>query len=292
MTNLMEGKRVLITGGNSGIGKTTAIGLARMGAEVIIACRESAKTSAALEEISQASGQRVVNLPVNLASLKSVRDLAAAFHARFDKLSVLINNAGVFPTRLGLTDDGFEMQFGVNHLAHFLLTNLMSDVLKESAPARIVTVSSMMHKKGVIDFNSFRGETKYGMQAAYAQSKLANVLFSVELADRLRGTGVTSNALHPGGVRTDITRDVPWLLRKLIDLVFISPEAGARTSVMLASDPELMSTSAQYFDQMKLTDPSPLVADAALRTRLWLESAQLTSIDPFREEYFVAPDSV
>ncbi|TNF90874.1 MAG: SDR family oxidoreductase, partial [Gammaproteobacteria bacterium] len=237
----MQGKRVLITGGNSGIGKVTAIELAKLGAEVVLACRDSEKTSAALAEIG-AHG-KVENLPVDLANLASVRSLAATFLERYDRLDVLINNAGIFPRKLKLTDDGFETQFGVNHLAHFLLTNELLDCLKASAPSRVVTVTSKLHNNGKIDFDSFRGGQKYNPQKAYAQSKLANVLFGVELAERLQGSGVSSNLLHPGGVRTDIMREMPWLVRSIVNLFFISVEEGAKTSIMLASDPGLETTS-------------------------------------------------
>jgi retinol dehydrogenase-14 len=157
---------------------------------------------------------------VDLASLQSVRDLAERFLGSYDRLDVLVNNAGTFPTKQTFTEDGFEMQMGVNHLAHFLLTELLLDCLKASAPSRIVTVTSTLHKKAGLDFDTFKGFDKYSAQTAYNQSKLANVLFAVELAERLEGTGVTSNVLHPGAVATDIIRDLPWLVRKLIGLAF------------------------------------------------------------------------
>jgi len=271
----MKGKRVLITGANSGIGKVTAIELAKLGAEIVLACRDSDKTRAALDEI-RAHGN-AENLPVDLASLTSVRKLAATFLARYDRLDVLINNAGTFPARLRLTDDGFEAQFGVNHLAHFLLTSELLDCLRASAPSRVVTVTSKLHKNGTIDFASFRGATKYNAQRAYAQSKLANVLFAVELARRLEGSGVTSNLLHPGAVRTDIMRELPWLLRSAINLFFIDVEQGARTSIMLASDPALESVSGRYFEQCEPAQYAPLADDAELARRLWEESATMVA---------------
>jgi NAD(P)-dependent dehydrogenase (short-subunit alcohol dehydrogenase family) len=276
----LEGRRILVTGGNSGIGLVAACELARRGAEVVLACRDSDKTRHALGVINASAAVSACNLPVDLASLASVRGLARAFLDRYDRLDVLINNAGLFPPRQLLTEDGFEMQFGVNHLSHFLLTHLLLDRLKASAPARIVTVSSMLHKRGRIDFDTFRGWTKYSAQGAYAQSKLANVLFAVELARRLEGTGVTSNVLHPGGVATDIMRDLPWLVRKLVGLAFISPEEGAKTTLMLAADPALAEVSGAYFDQCKRAQCSPLAADAALRTRLWEVSAELAGLAP------------
>jgi retinol dehydrogenase-14 len=274
----MHGKRILITGGNSGIGVVAARELARQGAEVVLACRDSEKTRQALAVINAAAAVPAVNLPVDLASLASVRALAAAFLQRYDRLDVLVNNAGLFPPRQQLTADGFEMQFGVNHLSHFLLTHLLLERLKTSAPARVVTVSSMLHKKGRIDFESFRGAKKYSAQAAYNQSKLANVLFAVELARRLEGTGVTSNVLHPGGVATDIMRDLPWIVRKLVGLAFISPEEGAKTTIMLATDPTLANVTGAYFDQCKRAECSPLANDDALRRRLWDVSAELVGL--------------
>ncbi len=274
----MHGKTVLITGGNSGIGVIAARTLAAQGAQVVLACRDSDKTQAALAAINSAGGPAAANLPVDLASLASVRALAAAFEAQYPRLDVLVNNAGTFPTRQQRTEDGFEMQFGVNHLAHFLLTNLLLERLQASAPVRVVTVTSTLHKKGKLDFDSFRGAGKYNAQAAYNQSKLANVLFALELAERLRGTGVTSNCLHPGAVATDITRDLPWLVRQAIGLLFISPEKGARTTIMLSSDPALDGVTGAYYDQCKPADCSPLAADAELRARLWEASLQMTGL--------------
>ena len=272
----MDGKRVLITGGNSGIGIVTATELAKMGAEVILACRDTDKTARALESINHVASVPAINLPVELSSLQSVRGLAASFLGKYDRLDVLINNAGVFPPKQRKTDDGLEMQMGVNHFSHFLLTNLLLDCLKASAPSRILTVSSMLHKKGEIDFDSFKGFDKYNSQAAYNQSKLANMLFGIELAKRLEGTGVTSNVLHPGAVSTDIIRDLPWIIRKVIGLIFISPEKGAKTNIMLASDESLATATGKYYDQCELDEYSPQADDAALRQKLWDVSVEVT----------------
>ncbi len=271
----MQGKRVLITGANGGIGKVTAMELAKLGAVVVVAARDSEKTRAAMQEI--AAHGNAEHLPVDLASLDSVRALARAYLERHDRLDVLINNAGVFPVKRTLTQDGFEAQFGVNHLAHFLLTNELLNALKASAPSRVVTVTSKLHKNGAIDFASFRGEGKYSAQKAYGQSKLANVLFAVELAERLADTGVTSNALHPGAVRTDIMRSVPGVLRWLINLSFINVQEGAKTSIMLASDPALETVTGQYYDQCEPDAYSDLALDKTLRHRLWEESVAMTS---------------
>jgi NAD(P)-dependent dehydrogenase (short-subunit alcohol dehydrogenase family) len=274
----MEGKRVLITGGNSGIGIVTATALAQQGAEVVLACRDTAKTTAALKVINAGASTPAINLPVELDNLESVRKLAANFLGRYDRLDVLINNAGVFPPKQRTTVDGFEMQMGVNHLSHFLLTNLLLDCLKASSPARVVTVSSKLHKAGEIDFEVFKGYEKYNSQSAYNSSKLANVLFGVELARQLEGSGVTSNVLHPGAVSTDIIRDLPWLLRKIIGMIFISPEKGALTNIMLASDPALVETNGKYYDQCELTDFSSQADDRVLCKKLWDVSAELTGL--------------
>ena len=274
----MTERTVVITGGNSGIGLVAARELARLGARIVLACRDSDKTRAAVAEISAVGPVPAINLPVDLASLDSVRALAESVLAACPRIDVLINNAGLFPSTQQKTVDGFEMQFGVNHLSHFLLTALLRERLVASAPARVITVSSMLHKRGKIDFDSFRGVARYSANAAYAQSKLANVLFALELAEQLAGTGVTSNVLHPGGVATDITRDLPWLVRKLIGLVFITPEQGARTTVMLASDPDLATTTGAYFDQCKRAEVSALAHDAALRQRLWQDSLSLAGL--------------
>ena len=274
----MDNKLVLITGGNSGIGIVAATELAQMGAEVVLACRDTDKTAEALKVINRSAKIPAVNIPVELGNLQSVRDMAAIFIDRYDRLEVLINNAGVFPTKQRMTDDGFEMQIGVNHLSHFLLTNLLLPMLKVSTPSRVITVSSALHKKGTIDFDSFRGMKKYSGSVAYNQSKLANVLFALELSQRLEGTGVTSNVLHPGAVATDIVRDLPWLIRKIIGLMFIAPEKGAETTVMLASDETLNESSGLYYDQCLLDDPSPMGNDEALRQKLWDVSAELVGL--------------
>lgn len=274
----MDGKRVLITGGNSGIGVVTATELAKQGAEVILACRDTEKTANALQLINAQAKIPAINLPVELGNLQSIRKLAKNFLGRYDRLDVLLNNAGVFPPKQRFTDDGFEMQFGVNHLSHFLLTNLLLDCLKASAPSRVISVSSMLHKKGEIDFDSIKGYKKYNSQAAYNGSKLANVVFAVELAKRLEGSGVTSNVLHPGAVSTDIIRDLPWIIRKVIGLIFISPEKGALTHIMLASDPALSETSGKYYNQCEPEDYSSQADDDALRKKLWDLSVELTGV--------------
>jgi len=272
----MHGKTVLITGGNSGIGAAAAEALAERGARLLLACRDLGKAERVREQIATRSRNHAVHvLPLDLGSFASVRALAASLNERFERLDVLVNNAGIFPARKILTEDGFEAQFGVNHLGHFLLTHLLLDLLKASAPARVITVTSRLHRFGSIDFASFRGETAYGPWRAYFQSKLANLLFSNELARRLAGTGITSNALHPGGVKTGIMRDASPASR-LFSLFFLnSLERGARTPVYLACSPEVEGVTGGYFIACKARRPARVARDEALAGRLWRASAAL-----------------
>jgi NAD(P)-dependent dehydrogenase (short-subunit alcohol dehydrogenase family) len=276
----MTGKTVLITGANTGIGKATASELAARGARVALLCRDPAKAEAARTEIrARTPAAQVDVLSLDLRSLASVRSCAKAVLEAYSRVDVLLNNAGVVPSTLRLTADGFEEQIGVNHLGHFLLTNLLLERLAASAPARVVTVSSMMHAGGAIDFASFRGPAKYDAIAAYRQSKLANILFANELARRVATRGVTSNSLHPGGVATEIMRDANWLIRVGMGLVGASPEKGARTSVQLASAPELERATGKYFVSQREKQPDPAALDEAMAERLWGESAKLVGLD-------------
>jgi NAD(P)-dependent dehydrogenase (short-subunit alcohol dehydrogenase family) len=214
----------------------------------------------------------VVVRELDLGSLESVPRFAAAFLEEFDRLDVLINNAGVFPSDLQKTQEGFEEQFGVNHLGHFLLTKLLRERLEASAPSRVVNVSSMMHGRADVDFENLRGEKGYSAMTAYGQSKLCNILFSNELARQLAGTGVTSNSLHPGSISTNITRSSPAIMRFFTKLFFSSPEKGAKTSVYLASDAAVEGVTGKYFDASKEKAPSDTALDEGLQRRLWEES--------------------
>jgi NAD(P)-dependent dehydrogenase (short-subunit alcohol dehydrogenase family) len=279
MRSGMTGRTVAITGGSAGIGKATALELGARGARLVLLCRDLDKAAGAKTEmLARTPAAQVDVLPLELGSLRSVRACAAKLLADYPRIDVLINNAGVFPPTLRHTEDGFEEQIGVNHLGHFLLTNLLVERLVASAPARVVHVSSMMHAGGKLDFASFRAPAKYSAMAAYRQSKLANIVFSNELARRLSGRGVTSNALHPGGVATEITRDSPAWMRIAFRIIGASPEKGARTSVQLAVAPEVEGVTGGYFVSGKPAKTDPLAQDAALARSFWDESAKLVGL--------------
>ncbi len=271
-------KTVLITGGNSGIGKATALALAAQGYRVFIAARDMQKSEQALAEISTAvPGAQVLALRLDLSDMDQVRSFAADFRQRVSVLDVLILNAGLFPTRKQLTVQGFEMQFGVNHLGHFLLTQLLLDSVKAAPGARIVVVSSIMHWLGRINWNSFRGEKFYNPVAAYGQSKLANLLFAQELSRRLEGAGIAVNALHPGGVDTGIARDLPKFAQKIYGALTVSVEKGAESSIFLASAPEAADLQGRFIMNCKPAWHSPL-ARVATAEKLWQVSEELAGI--------------
>lgn len=279
----MQGKICLITGANSGIGKATALGLARMGATVVLVSRDRARGEQAQSEIKAQSGNPNIDLLLaDLSSQKSIRQLADDFKQRYSQLHVLINNAGVFSPRKRLTVDGIDMVFAVNQLAPFLLTNLLLNVLKASAPARIVNVSSDSHEANYLKLDDLQSEKHYRPMRAYGQSKLALVLFTYELARRLEGTGVTANCLHPGFVATNIAqRDLPPIVRLLAKPIFlfgISPEEGAKTSIYLASSPDVEGVTGKYFVKSVPRQSAPLTHDESLQHRLWQVCAVMTGL--------------
>ena len=278
--NSMTNKVCLVTGCNSGIGKVTALELAKKGATVVMACRKADVGAAAREEIKTLAGNSQVELLIaDLSSQEAVRGLVREFKEKHDKLHVLINNAGVLSKKRVLTVDGLENQFALNLLAPFLLTHLLLDTLKASAPARIINVTSTMHRFARIDFDNLQGEKKYAGQAAYNQSKLGVVLFTVELARRLEGSGVTANCLHPGVVGTGIMRDSSSLMRRLWNSVTLSPEKGADTSVYLAVSPQAEGINGQYFEKRKIAKASKKAADKDLALKLWQTCSKLTGLD-------------
>ena len=269
----LSGRTFLVTGANTGIGRATAAGLASRGGRVYLACRSEEKGRAAAAAIVAATGNKAVTvLPLDLADLASVRTCAEQFLARDEPLHVLINNGGVAGRR-GITPDGFELAFGVNHLGHFALTAALLDRLAGSAPARVVNVSSDAHYQARgIDFEAVRRRTASvtGMPE-YAVSKLANVLFTQELARRLDDRAITAYALHPGVVASDIWRRVPWPVRPLLKLRMISTEEGARTSLYCATSPEVAQASGRFYEKSAEREASA-VATPELAGALWQRS--------------------
>jgi len=268
----------LVTGANTGIGKETARGLAAQGATVIFLCRSEERAREAMEEIAADTGNNDLHLVLcDLSHQEQIREAAQEITERFDRLDVLVNNAGVYLTDFVLTVDQLEKTWAVNHLGYFLLTNLLLDLLKDSAPARIVNVSSDAHRDASIDFDNLNGEQGYNWYDAYCQSKLANVLFTRELARRLEGTGVTANALHPGVVASDIWKRnsdwISWMVR-LATPFFRSTEKGAETVLYLATSPEVEGVSGKYFKDCKEKHPSRTAQDDELARRLWEVSEQ------------------
>ena len=269
----IAGRTVLVTGANTGIGKATAQGLGAQGARVYVASRSAVKGEAAVSAIkAAASSDSVFFLPLDLADLSSVRSCAEAFLDRGEPLHVLVNNAGVAGRR-GLTRQGFELMFGVNHLGHFALTQLLLDRLASSAPSRVVTVASDAHSSARgIDWDALRRPARgiTGMHE-YAVSKLCNVLFSAELARRTAGTGVTTYALHPGVVASDIWRRVPWPVRPIVTRRLLSTTEGAQTSLYCATSPDVAQDSGLFYDKCAQRAASA-VATPELAAELWKRS--------------------
>jgi NAD(P)-dependent dehydrogenase (short-subunit alcohol dehydrogenase family) len=278
---MMTGKTVLITGGTGGIGRAAAIGLASLGARVGITGRDQARAEAAAAVIARESGNPAVDVFVaDLSSQTEVRRLAGEVLAACPRLDVLLNNVGGFWAHRHVTADGLEHTFALNHLAPFLLTNLLLDRLIASAPARVVTVSSGAQAMGKIDFDDLMGERKYSGQRAYNQSKLANVMFTYELARRLEGSGVTATALHPGMTSTAFSAEDPALapLVKIMRPFMRSPERGADTAVYLASSAEVDGVTGRYFADRKPRKSRESSYDTEAAARLWQVSADLVGL--------------
>ncbi|HEY1988471.1 MAG TPA: SDR family oxidoreductase [Acidimicrobiales bacterium] len=279
----MTGKTVIVTGGNSGIGKATAVALARAGARVIITARDPARGNQAVEDIRQASGSQLVELAVfDLGDLASVRAGAAELLERCPRIDVLINNAGLVLTDRAETVDGYEATFAINHLGPFLLTELLTDRLVGSAPSRVVNVASTAHRSARrgLDFDDLQARQGYKGMQVYGSSKLANILFTTELASRLSGKGVTANSVHPGTVATGYGRDgdtrgfLAFGL-KVIKPFVLTPEKGAKTSVYLASSEDVAGVTGKYFVKCKARKPSVAAQDEAAARRLWAVSEEL-----------------
>jgi len=277
----MSGRTVVVTGATSGIGKATAVGLAALGVRVAVIGRDRGRAEAAADEVRAAGGTADVFV-ADLSSQAEVRRLADELLERLPRIDVLVNNVGGYWDTRHVTVDGLERTFAVNHLAPFLLTNLLLDRLKQGAPSRVVTVASNAQSMGRIEFDDLQGERSYSGSRAYNQSKLANVMFTYELANRLRATSVTANALHPGVVSTSFGAEDPAMIQRLV-VPFMRPfmkslDRGAATSIRLASDPDLESVSGIYFAKGKPTTSSKQSYDKAVATRLWRVSADLVAL--------------
>ncbi|XP_043582156.1 retinol dehydrogenase 13-like [Bombus pyrosoma] len=281
-------KVIIVTGANTGIGKEIARDLAKREAKVIMACRDMEKCENTRRDIVVESRNKYVYCrPCDLASQKSIRDFVEQFKKEHKKLHILINNAGVMRCPKMYTQEGIELQFGVNHIGHFLLTNLLLDTLKDSAPSRIVNVSSSAHKRGKIKFDDLNNDKSYEPGEAYAQSKLANILFTKELANKLKGTGVTVNAVHPGIVRTEIMRYMGiyqnFLGRLAVDtltwLFIKTPIKGAQSVLFAALDPSLDDITGEYFINNKVAEVSNEAKNDRVVKWLWAVSEKWTKLD-------------
>jgi NAD(P)-dependent dehydrogenase (short-subunit alcohol dehydrogenase family) len=272
----MRDKVVVVTGANSGIGKMTAVGLARAGATVVMACRDLAKSRPALADVRSRSGSdRVHLMQLDLASQASIRAFVQAFNDQYNRLDVLINNAGVASPKRRETADGFELHFGVHRLGSFLLTTLLLPVLDRTAPSRVLLVAGSAQRRGRIAWDDLQGEQKYSMMQAGGQSRVANLLFMRALT--LRAKGFTVNAIDPGSTRTGITRELPAPIRLVFRLFLKSPEKGARTSIYLATSPDVANVTGKYFKGTKVIKQNPIALDDDNAQRLWQISEQLTS---------------
>jgi NAD(P)-dependent dehydrogenase (short-subunit alcohol dehydrogenase family) len=278
----MQGKTVLITGANQGVGKASAIALGKLGARLVLVCRSAEKGRAAIADIEREGAKDVELLVGDMGSQADVRRVAAEFKAKHDRLDVLLNNAGVLVTSRRTTVDGIEETFAINHLGYFLLTHLLVDTLKASAPARIVSVSSEAHRRARMRWDDLEFKAgEYSSFAAYGQSKLSNILFTRELARRLEGTNVTANCLHPGVIASGFGHTyggVISVVLKVASPFLMTPEKGARTSVFLASSAEVEGVSGKYFDKCKERRPSAEALADGAPERLWAISEELTGL--------------
>jgi NAD(P)-dependent dehydrogenase (short-subunit alcohol dehydrogenase family) len=284
MTTDMTGKTVLITGATNGIGKIAATELARMGASVGIVARNQAKGQTVLDEIKRVTGNSNIELFIaDLSSMADVRRLAEEFMAEYPRLDVLVNNAGAFYSEHKFSADKLEMTFALNHMSYFLLTNLLLPSLKSAPNARVVSVSSTAHLQGKLNFANLQGEQKFNGWKAYSDSKLENVLFTFALARRLAGTDVTATCLHPGFVKTAFADGIsglfPMVFSVLKNLFAITPEAGAKTMIYLASSPEVAGVTGKYFDKSKAVNSSAASLDQALQEQLWAHSEKIAGLE-------------
>jgi NAD(P)-dependent dehydrogenase (short-subunit alcohol dehydrogenase family) len=275
----MDGKTVLVTGASSGIGEATAGRLAQLGARVVMVSRTEERGNRARDRMLRKAPRGEIDMLVaDLSSTGAIRDLAARFTSSYPRLDVLVNNAAVLTSRRRLTREGFEMQFFVNHLAYFLLTGLLSETLRASAPSRVVNVASTAHSAGTIDFDDLQHERNFRGWQAYANTKLMNVVFTYELARRLEGTGVTANCLHPGVIHTNLLSNFSSVLQLAwhgLGRFFKQPEDGAQTPVYLASSPEVGGVTGRYFRYCRSMNTCEESYDRGVQTRLWEVSEEL-----------------
>lgn len=280
MPDTLTGKVALVTGANTGLGLETARGLLAQGATVVLACRDLVKGEAARAALVQGTGNPAAALlPLDLANVARIRKFAAAFEAKYPRLDVLVDNAGVWPRTRRKTVDGFELTFGVNHLGTFLLTTLLLPLLQRSAPSRVVVLSSSLHAKAQVDFEDLQFKVrKHQGTVAYGQSKLCNLLFTFALARRLQGRGVTVNAVHPGVVATELTREAPQAVAQASGR--LTPAQGAVGPLFLATAPQLGDVSGAYFEGTERKAPAPQSLDLAAQERLWALSLALLKLPP------------
>ncbi|AKT41780.1 SDR family oxidoreductase [Chondromyces crocatus] len=277
----MEGRIVVLTGATGGIGKAAAIALARSGASVVLVCRDRARGEALQAEIREATGKETDLFLADLGVQAEVRRVAGELLGRYPRIHVLINNAGLVNLEREVTVDGIEATLAVNHLGPFLLTNLLLERLRESAPARIVNVSSDAHRFAPLDLDDLQNERRYGWMRVYGQSKLCNILFTRELSRRLAGSGVTVNSVHPGAVATGLGKNNGVWAKRIIGLLkpfFLTPEQGADTAVYLASARELEGVSGEYYVKRKVKRPAAHALDDVTARKLWERSEALTGL--------------
>jgi retinol dehydrogenase 12 len=265
----IKNKTCLITGATSGIGFQTALQLARLGAKVIITYRDPKKGVETQKKLDAETGTKTDSFYCDLASFKSIRTFAEEFTAKYTRLDILINNAGIWETNRLLSNDGIELNFATNHLAPFLLTNLLLETIKKSAPSRIINVSSGSHKNATIDFEDLEMKTNFSSYKAYGQSKLANILFTKHLSEMLKFDNVTVNCLHPGVVSTKIFGNLAKIGVIMMKPIMITPEKGAKTSVYLTTSDEVSHTSGKYFAKKKVVISSPASCDMNDAKKLW-----------------------
>jgi NAD(P)-dependent dehydrogenase (short-subunit alcohol dehydrogenase family) len=275
----LKSKVCIITGATSGIGKETARMLAAKGAVLVLPVRDSLKGDILKDEILEEVPEAKLDfMHCDLASFQSIRDFVNEFKSKYDSLHLLINNAGIWETKRNVSEDGIEMNFAVNHLAPFLLTNLLLDVLKKSAPARVINVSSEAHRTGKINFADPELEKGYSSFKSYSQSKLANILFTKKLSQILKGTGVTANCLHPGMVNTNLFEKMPAIMYNIMKPLMITPQKGAQTSVFLATSDDGGAKSGEYFVKSKPKKPATIALRQDVADKLWEMSEKYTGL--------------